>query len=260
MMQTVVLGHGRSLRAMEMAARRLKPVSWILLAVCGSMIVQKWVRYGGSEHYDLWLSIVYNVTTILPFIVCLLLALVVAKATRRYSQKWRFVLASLTGLITLFLYVVAVSAMLYLMGLATSWISAPFISKYVSGLGHLHLALYLAVHYLLAEPSKERAASSDHSGELFGMAVAEVVRIESAGHYVWIHTRTARSLQRARLADLEAKLPASFLRVHRGHLVNQKHITGIIKRGRKTHLDVAGDRIPVSLRHRPKLEGLQSLV
>lgn len=51
--------------------------------------------------------------------------------------------------------------------------------------------------------------------------VSEVLYIESADDYVYIHTESAKNLLRETLASIEAKLdPSKFVRIHRSTIVN----------------------------------------
>jgi len=68
----------------------------------------------------------------------------------------------------------------------------------------------------------ERLAVPQEDG-LVNLALDQVTWIESADHYVVIHTRDENLIQRTSLTGLERKLP-QFLRIHRSILVNPSHV------------------------------------
>lgn len=67
-----------------------------------------------------------------------------------------------------------------------------------------------------------------NEGRSFFVAVREIVRLESDGNNVVVHTRGGAHSLRASLESLEARLdPSHFARVHRAHLVNIDEIAEI---------------------------------
>lgn len=60
------------------------------------------------------------------------------------------------------------------------------------------------------------------------MATADIVRIDAAAGGVTLVTRAGRFDLEASLAEVHARLdPQVFVRVHRAHVVNLAHVTGI---------------------------------
>ena len=58
--------------------------------------------------------------------------------------------------------------------------------------------------------------------------LASIERIQGADDYVTLCTTTKNYLVSLRLSDLEARLPnATFLRIHRSHLINLEYVTSI---------------------------------
>ena len=70
----------------------------------------------------------------------------------------------------------------------------------------------------------ERWVVKSH-GRIFFVDVDEIERIEAAGNYVELHTGTASHLIRGTMKALERRLdPERFVRVHRSHMINWRHI------------------------------------
>jgi two-component system, LytTR family, response regulator LytT len=88
---------------------------------------------------------------------------------------------------------------------------------------------------------------------------SEIVALSGADDYVEITLADGRRfLHDARLDDLEKRLPAGFVRVHRSHIVNAAHVRTIrtLQGGRRV-LDVAGGaEIPISRRRITEVEKL----
>ncbi len=82
-----------------------------------------------------------------------------------------------------------------------------------------------------------------------------LVRLQSADHYVEVHTETGTKLLLMRLADaMELLSGSNGGQVHRSHWVNFDEVNGIIKSNRKIWLRMSdGVDIPVSRSFRPEL-------
>ncbi|MEZ5455537.1 MAG: LytTR family DNA-binding domain-containing protein [Lysobacteraceae bacterium] len=92
------------------------------------------------------------------------------------------------------------------------------------------------------------------TGQLRQIAVDRIVRIQGAGDYVELHLDDgSQVLHTATLNELDAELPPNFLRVHRSHLVNTRHIDRLERSEGGTgtlHLR-QGQTVPVSRRVMP---------
>ncbi|NBC95707.1 MAG: hypothetical protein GVY27_05050 [Deinococcus-Thermus bacterium] len=79
---------------------------------------------------------------------------------------------------------------------------------------------------------------------------AEVVSIQAEAHYTHVHTREAQYFCTLSVSELEQRLdPASFLRVHRSHIVNIRHARAFRRRNDQGVLvvdDADGRTVPVS--------------
>lgn len=64
-------------------------------------------------------------------------------------------------------------------------------------------------------------------GEFHFVPPSEIVRLEAQGDFVKVHTISTSLLVRHTLTRLQEQMPASFLRLHRSHLVNREHIAKI---------------------------------
>ena len=83
----------------------------------------------------------------------------------------------------------------------------------------------------------------------------KLVRLQSADHYVEVHTETGSRLLLMRLGDATEMLSGSFGgQVHRSHWVNFAEVHGVVKRNRKIWLRMSdGTEVPVSRSYRPGL-------
>lgn len=75
----------------------------------------------------------------------------------------------------------------------------------------------------LSDGSMRRLYVRDR-GRILPLAVDDVVRIEAWDDYCRVYAAGDRFLVDVRMKEFEARLPESFLRVHRGHIVNLDHV------------------------------------
>ena len=65
-------------------------------------------------------------------------------------------------------------------------------------------------------------------GRIVPIAVRDIERLEADDDYVAVHSRGRRYLVYLNLSEFEARLdPATFLRIHRSHVVNLDHVTAL---------------------------------
>jgi DNA-binding LytR/AlgR family response regulator len=78
--------------------------------------------------------------------------------------------------------------------------------------------------------------------------VAEVLAIQSDGHYTQVRTASGSQLCNLNLGDLELRLdPEHFLRVHRSHIVNLGKVTQLLRNDGRLALQMPGGlQVPVS--------------
>jgi len=83
----------------------------------------------------------------------------------------------------------------------------------------------------------------------------KLVRLQSADHYVEVHTENGAKLLLMRLGDAVDLLTGSNgQQVHRSHWVNLEEVKGVIKRNRKIWLRMSdGTDVPVSRSFSPAL-------
>lgn len=86
----------------------------------------------------------------------------------------------------------------------------------------------------------------------------KLVRMQSADHYIEVHTEKGAKLLLMRLSDATQMLETfEGAQVHRSHWVNFAEIAGVIKRNRKIWLRMSdGAEIPVSRSFRPSLRAV----
>jgi two-component system response regulator LytT len=79
--------------------------------------------------------------------------------------------------------------------------------------------------------------------------LSQVASLSGADDYVEVALADGRKLLHdVRLGDLEKRLPASFLRVHRSHIINLDHVRGLrrVGAGRQLVELASGGEVPVS--------------
>jgi two-component system LytT family response regulator len=86
--------------------------------------------------------------------------------------------------------------------------------------------------------------------------VNQIVRLEADSNYTWIHAlRTAKFLASKTLKELEEQLSNNnFIRAHKSHLVNRKHILQLTEEGQLVLRDES--RIEVSRRKLSEVKAL----
>lgn len=100
------------------------------------------------------------------------------------------------------------------------------------------LARFGAPHRSTDTPPREPQAPDiftlTDGARRFHVPVASIEHVTAAGNYVEINTEGRVMLHRATLTNIEAELGATFVRIHRSHLVNRKAI-------RRVDTDRSGD-------------------
>ena len=88
-------------------------------------------------------------------------------------------------------------------------------------------------------------------GSIVAIPLVEVARFEADDVYVAIIARGRRFLVQMALSDVERRLPDTFLRIHRCHIVSLPHVTSFAALGGGRYEAVLrdGSRVPVSRRH-----------
>ena len=226
----------------------------VLLIVCALMVTQKFVRFGSAPNYDLINSLAYNLITIVPFCVCVAAGLMVRHTTAGWSWQVRALTIVAAGIGLLAVYAVTISAVLFVLGMSSSWPSEAFLTKYISGPLHVHAALFALVQFVpVPERSRAQPDAISRPPDLFGIPSDKITAIEADDHYVWLHSTDGSVLERITMRDLSNRLPDNFARVHRSHIVNLDHVAGLRRRGRNIYLSVGKDWIPVSASRRARV-------
>lgn len=85
---------------------------------------------------------------------------------------------------------------------------------------------------------------------------ASVRYVRAEGHYTWVHTAQGSSFCNLNIGDLEARLPGSFMRIHRSYVANLEYAAQILRDDGKVSLKLSeGDEpaLPVARTSAPKL-------
>jgi two-component system LytT family response regulator len=94
-----------------------------------------------------------------------------------------------------------------------------------------------------------------HNDRAIVLKTSEILWIEAEDYYVRVHSKQGRHLVRASLASLEERLdPQSFLRVHRGALVNVEEVRELQDAGALSLLLSDGTTVPVSRSRKSAVE------
>ncbi len=103
-----------------------------------------------------------------------------------------------------------------------------------------------AVHKIQVAPTSD--STTDHifvkcDGMIVKIPLKDILYVETAKDYVFIHTVHAKYMTLVSMRQLESTLPKSqFMRVHRSYLIAFQHVEKI--EGNRLH--IAGNRIPMS--------------
>jgi len=109
---------------------------------------------------------------------------------------------------------------------------------------------------------RQQISTASHMGAIKGLlrklgpnVGQKLVRLQSADHYVEVHTETGGKLLLMRLGDaMELLTGSNGQQVHRSHWVNLDEVSGVIKNNRKIWLRMSdGVDVPVSRSYSPAL-------
>jgi two-component system LytT family response regulator len=82
---------------------------------------------------------------------------------------------------------------------------------------------------IMPHPAKSTKVSFPYKGGIHSFRLEQIIRLQSVSNYTYIFTTDAKPILMATvLSAYEPVLePLGFVRTHRSHLVNRKHISGI---------------------------------
>jgi two-component system LytT family response regulator len=105
----------------------------------------------------------------------------------------------------------------------------------------------LATHLHDQPPMLERVVVKT-GAKIEVIPLAEIEQIEAQDDYVMIYTDNARYLKKETLNYFEKALPATdFIRIHRSHIVNMKHIKQIEQYGKESYVVVLSNGKQVNI-------------
>ncbi len=118
------------------------------------------------------------------------------------------------------------------------------------------------VHHAAAPPRRHRGGADvltfPDGGRMRVQPVAGIRWIDAQGNYARLHVGDGRFMLRMTMAELEGRLGAGFLRVHRTAIVNRDFVRSLEREGGRASLVLAdGTRVPVG---RTRLDGLRDWI
>ncbi len=223
--------------------RQYLGTSFLVLAILAIIVsAQKYAKHASTtEYYSLPLSVLYN---FIVFSVYALFVPLIIKAVDRFPLRKDFTVNNFLfhlGLSIAFglTHMLLCNLILYGIDLSSSPIFPRFITKYLTGVIHIHLMAYWVVLGFLSFRKKEHTEKNDERLDQFiikenkytsFLALEKVHWIEAIDHYQKLHTGDGFFIYKDSISNLEKQLPPDkFKRIHRSLIVNLSQIEGLKK-------------------------------
>lgn len=242
--------------------RILKISLIVLLALTSVLFLQKLIQFGSSPDYEPLKSILFNTVIVVPFIICVVVALKLPVLDYRPVKLQNVItLIGIGGLIFVG-YIAITNIILYLLNLSSTLISGNFFWKYFTGIVQVHLTLYLFVQFYSYKTSKKISQPKTFFIEVskgsttYSIKVSDIRWVESYDHYVKLHTSEATYLRRDTMKSILGKLGNDFIRIHRKYIINQNFVTRTERKSSKVYLLIDEKKLKVSDSYLDKIEKL----
>lgn len=218
---------------------------WLAI-LFGMALFQNYLRYGHSEKYDIWNSIVYLCITILFFFPFGLLAIrqMWQLGSVQPSPFWKLISVAIGALI---MHYIAGSLLIHLLGFYDSFFEVKFARQYFGREAFFHaLALLALVYFISQERNLVKMVSGTMGRKELTLKAQAIQWIEADDHYLKIYAGETQLVKRATLEKMALDLSPDFIRIHRKYLVNRAHIVGREKQQRdKFVVLTSGERLKI---------------
>lgn len=222
----------------------------ILMALTSVIFLQKFIQFGSYPDYQPLKSILFNFLIVVPFILCVMIALKLPPLAGALKKPKNIVYYIGIGVLNFLGYIVLTNLVLYLLNFSSSIISGNFFWKYLTGIVQVHLTLYLFVHFYRYKTSQRtdnpKFVEAAKGSVTYTVEINDISWVESYDHYVKLHTPDGVFLKRDTMKGILSELGNDFVRIHRKFIVNQRFVKRTEKKEGKTFIVVNDKKLKVS--------------
>ena len=198
-----------------------------LLALFVIALFQNYLRYGHSDHYDIWRSVVYLLVSVVLFLPVVSLSLIGLRKIiqKRKTRYWPLAIGiSLAGMAIFFL---VSNSLLHFFGYFDHFIDERYARYYFGREALFHLLVMGAtITYVHFSKARQVLIEVNDGRKTLQILLDGIEWIEADDHYMQIHTDSGSFIKRSNMADMAKELQPDFVRIHRKYLVNRKKISG----------------------------------
>jgi len=219
---------------------------------------QNYIRYGASPHYQPWRSVIYLCISILVFVPILPVFIRITKSTKSKLNAHFGLVSMLLIIFTLALFFFISSVLMHAFGYYDNWISATYAKGYLGREAIWHLLALLActlfVRYSTTHHPITHLACSLGRKKV-NLPLKNIEWIETADHYLQLHTLSESYLKRATLEQMTKQLAPDFFRIHRRYLINSAAVSHAEQEGKAFFLLLkSGTRLRVGKSYQAQIK------
>ncbi|MEP0043981.1 MAG: LytTR family DNA-binding domain-containing protein [Reichenbachiella sp.] len=237
------------------APERKKYLSALLIwlaVLFGMALFQNYLRYGHSEKYDVWNSVIYLCITIILFFPFGLLAInrLLNLKAEKSLPLWKIALIAIG---TIAMHYISGTVVMHVLGFYDSFFEIKFARQYFGREAFFHLLSLMALTYFVFQRmGNVRMVSGSIGRKELTLQANTISWIEADDHYLKIYAGDFQMVKRATLEKMTEELRPDFIRIHRRYLVNRKQIVGKEKQQRDEFVVLAsGQRLKVGRSYAP---------